>query len=474
MALEYLGELDLAQDDDQHKALSVQLRILQPAASGGTFGWRNSVAPDAVASNRRSFMRWWSFWLLMEEDPEFREIEFPKQVKGLVHEDRPLTETRMVLTDGSRSPLGFGHESKPPYTRRFVAARERDVESELAHAVADGLAWLAAHQSPDGSWRSDKFMEQCGSIGGDPCDGPGAGYTSIGVTGLALMAFLAEGNTGHRGRYRDQVASGLGWLISEQDRLKGLIGKPESISHVYNHAISTLAMCEAAAFTQAPTLRWSAKRAIDWITLARNPFGGWRYESPPTGEVDTSVTAWMAQAVKAAELAGLRIDMRNYEGTLNVIDQMTDPSTGRVGYDSPGSPSSRVRDVNDHFPPDGGEAMTAAGLLCRLLLGQSPTDEVVQAHARLLATKPPRSEELIADHYYWYYGSQAMWQMGGTSWEGWRAALDPIVIGTQRRDGDSKGSWDPVGPWGFSAGRVYSTAMVLLSLQSRWRLDRLH
>ena len=476
-ALDYLAELDVADDDDQHEGLWIQLEILLPAASSGTFGWRNAVVPGAIAANRRSVVRWWSFWLLMDENPEFREIEFPKQVKTLVHEERLLTETRLVLTDGSRTPVGFGHESKQPYTGRFIALEERASDSDLAAAVADGLAWLAAHQAPDGSWRCHKFTDQCGSIGDDPCDGTGESFNSIGVTGLALMAFMAEGHTTQRGRYRDVVASGLGWLISEQDRLKGLIGQRESITHVYNHAIATMALCEAAAFTEAPTLRWSAKRAIDWITLARNPFGGWRYESPPNGEVDTSVTAWMVQAVKAAELAGLRVDFRNYEGALNLIDQMTDPSTGRVGYDSPGSYSSRVKDVNDHFPHDGGESMTAAGLLCRLLLGQSPSDDVLVAHARLLAAKPPTPEPLIADHYYWYYGSQAMWQMGEADgepdwWQGWRAALDRVLIYSQRRDGDRRGSWDPIGPWGFSAGRVYSTAMALLSLQSRWRLDR--
>ena len=477
-ALEVLAQLDLADDDDQHKGLAIQLKILLPAASKGSFGWSNSVAPEAVISNRRSVMRWWSFWLLMEENPEFREIEFPKQVKTLVHEDRLLSETRLVLTDGSRSPLGFGHESKAPYTSRLVAAEERIAESELAVAVADGLAWLAAHQSPDGSWSSHKFTDQCGSIGSDPCDGPGDRSTSVGVTGLALMAFLAEGNTTHRGRYRDEVASGLGWLISEQDPLKGLFGKRQNVTHIYNHAIATLALCEAAAFTEAPTLRWSAKRAIDWITLARNPFGGWRYESPPTGDNDTSVTAWMVQAVKAAELAGLRIDMRNYEGALTVIVTMTDPSTGRVGYDSPGSYSSRVTGINDQYQPEAGEAMTAAGLLSRLLLGQSPAEEFVQAHAMLLVAKPPEWGEFVVDYYYWFYGSQAMWQMGDGEeaywWTSWRVALDRVLINSQRQDGDSRGSWDPVGAWGFSAGRVYSTAMALLSLQSRWRLDRLH
>ena len=48
--------------------------------------------------------------------------------------------------------------------------------------------------------------------------------------------------------------------------------------------------------------------------------------------------------------------------------------------------------------------------------------------------------------YYWYYGSYAMYQMGGSKyWEPWNKAMKKAVVDSQRRDGDEKGSWDPVG-----------------------------
>ena len=32
---------------------------------------------------------------------------------------------------------------------------------------------------------------------------------------------------------------------------------------------------------------------------------------------------------------------------------------------------------------------------------------------------------------------------------------------SQREEGSSEGSWDPIGPWGHAGGRVYSTAVML-------------
>ena len=74
--------------------------------------------------------------------------------------------------------------------------------------------------------------------------------------------------------------------------------------------------------------------------------------------------------------------------------------------------------------------------------------------------------------YYWYYGTYAMYQMGGRHWRDWSRALEPVLLESQRRDGDFAGSWDPVGPWGFSGGRVYSTALMALCLQVQHRYSR--
>ena len=35
---------------------------------------------------------------------------------------------------------------------------------------------------------------------------------------------------------------------------------------------------------------------------------------------------------------------------------------------------------------------------------------------------------------------------------------------SQRMDGSSKGSWDPIGPWGYVGGRVYSTSLMAMTL----------
>jgi hypothetical protein len=93
---------------------------------------------------------------------------------------------------------------------------------------------------------------------------------------------------------------------------------------------------------------------------------------------------------------------------------------------------------------------------------------------RLLANKPRWDEQAgTIDHYYWYYGSYALFQVGGRAWIEWSKALEVAVVGAQRRDGNFAGSWDPVGVWGEDGGRVYSTAMLALTVQAYYRYARL-
>jgi len=76
---------------------------------------------------------------------------------------------------------------------------------------------------------------------------------------------------------------------------------------------------------------------------------------------------------------------------------------------------------------------------------------------------------------YWYYGTLAMFQVGGPGWRTWSEALTAAALPSQRRDGDAcgmLGSWDPVDPWGPDGGRVYATALMALSLQVVTRYAR--
>jgi hypothetical protein len=99
---------------------------------------------------------------------------------------------------------------------------------------------------------------------------------------------------------------------------------------------------------------------------------------------------------------------------------------------------------------------------------------VLEKGARLLAAKPPCWNEGAGtiDYYYWYYGSYAMYQMGGNHWKIWKEEMVRAVLNHQVREGCEKGSWDPkLDPWGNQGGRVYSTALLVLCLEAFYRYD---
>jgi hypothetical protein len=78
----------------------------------------------------------------------------------------------------------------------------------------------------------------------EPCTGPGRAMHDVGATGLALLAYLGDGNTLRVGPYREQVKKGVAWLRQQQQE-SGLIGESSGHAYMYNHGIATTAMVEA-------------------------------------------------------------------------------------------------------------------------------------------------------------------------------------------------------------------------------------
>ena len=95
----------------------------------------------------------------------------------------------------------------------------------------------------------------------DPCTGPGDDLHDVGITGLALLAFLGDGNTLGRGRYRDVVSRGVYWLRSQQDVDNGLIGEAIGHTFLYDHAIASLALGEAYYFSRSVLLKGTVQSA---------------------------------------------------------------------------------------------------------------------------------------------------------------------------------------------------------------------
>lgn len=346
----------------------------------------------------------------------------------------------------------------------------RGAPADTRRAVDAGLDWLARHQETDGSWSSAGFSRRCGET---VCTGPGDPTHDVGVTGLALLALLGAGHSADLGRYRAVVRSGLDWLVSMQDRGSGCIGKVNGhSSFLYDHAVAAQALVEGYGLSHREDLREPAQAAVDFVHFTRNSNSAWRYSYPPSGSSDTSVTGWMVAVLATARDLGLDVDPAALAGAHRFALEMTAGDTGRTGYNLQGGFSSREPGMNKIWSETRTEAMTATALRIRLACGDSPASDLLKKSALLVTALPPRWEPGTGriDFYFWFQGSYAMRGMGGAFWKGWEPAMREVIVGSQRRAGGSRGSWDPEhGPWGHRGGRIYSTSLMLLCLESYYR-----
>jgi len=113
-----------------------------------------------------------------------------------------------------------------------------------------------------------------------------------------------------------------------------------------------------------------------------------------------------------------------------------------------------------------------------MFMGTAANDQILISGADSLKTSPPKWQDTNGrrDFYYLYYGTLAMFQMGGDRWTKWNEALKPVLVNNQCKGGpmdgtvnDKDGSWDPYGGSGKSGGRVFQTAVGALTLEVYYR-----
>jgi len=350
--------------------------------------------------------------------------------------------------------------------------RSRGESRSTRAAVSNALAFLARYQDDDGKWDCDEFTKH--DPRGEKTGGAGGALYDVGVTSLALLAFLGDGHT-DRGSERDNpyalnVRRGLRYLMNQQDD-KGCFGSRASQHFMYNTALATAAMCEAYSMTRNPRYKEPAARAVRYLLDAQNPFLGWRYE-PRGGENDTSVTGWCVYALERARRAGL-IDGKEWKESMSGarawVEKVTDAEFGQTGYNLAGGTPARPEAQMRAFPAERSQAMTASGIVTRITAGESArSSESIRKGLKLIGDLPPRwrPQRGDTDLYYWFWGTRACYLVGGPDWKAWNKALQDAVLDKQYVRGAKAGSWDPVGPWGGDGGRVYSTAILTLALQT--------
>ena len=383
--------------------------------------------------------------------PTLPRVEFAPKLDAL---PTPLPAIRLpepgpALALASVPPdLSASFALRPPEVRKELVKAMGGTDASEA-AVERGLAWLVAHQGPEGNWSLDDLHCR-----GHRCDSPGSSRVDPAATGLALMALLGAGNSPEQGTHSAAVKRGVAWLVAHQ-RPDGGLCEPGG-SQMYGHALAAIPLCEALGMGADPALREPAARAIRFIVEAQDPAtGGWRYN--PRGGGDTSVFGWQLMALKSAEMAGLPVPAETYRLANRWLDSVvTGPHRQLYAY----QPHGEVR-----------VSMTAEALLCRQYLGAARSDASMVEGGHFLRANPPKWD---ARHSYsWYYATQVLYHLRGDDWAAWNGTLREMLVSAQVKDGPAAGSWHPHQPssdkWGDAGGRVYETAISLLMLEVYYR-----
>jgi hypothetical protein len=252
---------------------------------------------------------------------------------------------------------------------------------------------------------------------------------------------------------------------------------------MYEHGMATFALAEACAVARAsqqepdPRYLTAVRKAVGFLERTQHRDGGWRYTLNPGEGSDTSVTGWQVLALKAAREAGIPLGDDLLRKIRRFFQNLEVGQDGRTGY------ASRF---------GGTDATTGVGVLAHVFLLGDPDCDLVHKAVPYLASqaesrwRPGASGRVPAlmpavfnldptcNYYDWYNCTLAVYMAdgpGGTHWQRWNSTVRDRVIALQRpaNSGCERGSWPCLDPYSLSGGRIYSTALAVLTLEVYYR-----
>ena len=312
-------------------------------------------------------------------------------------------------------------------------------------AVDKALAWLAKVQKPDGSWK-------------------GAG-NDVACTGMALLVFLAHGETPLSETYGTTVQNAMKWLSTAMMNTKpgGICG-----GRAYSHGIATYALSEAYGMTRIPFLRSAMDKGLERIIKGQQSTGGFDYHYKGAGQVakwDLSVGGWQFQALKAGYAAGSTTPGL-YPAIEKSISYLQNEAYAnkKFGYSKPGT----------------GGNMTGVGTVALQLMGardsaqarggvETIAAERLAKYRSILVGKADWKTSAGGSIYGWYYDTQAMFNVQGKEWREWQAVFEKVLVTNQ----NPEGYWEVEKGPGMSntddGGRILSTCWCVLQLEVYYR-----
>ncbi|MEI6233331.1 MAG: prenyltransferase/squalene oxidase repeat-containing protein [Planctomycetota bacterium] len=336
-------------------------------------------------------------------------------------------------------------------------------------AINNGLLAMSRYQMTDGGWPVSLFPAN------NPLNNTAEfAWGRVGVSSLVLLAYFGDGHIWLRdgvtiqSPHSENTRRGVRYLVSLQDTETGRFGGADK-HFMYNHAMATLAICEAAALTGNSDLNACATKGVEYIIKTQTERGGWDYYGHVTSDIDDiSVSAWQVQALAAAREAGIAVPNATFEKALQFFTKLTKGERGIYNFQN---------DDGQFVPARSGMVLTI-----RQLLGDSPSNPDIRTLAsKLVSAVPvikstwgrgwnPNNKDAIErskfDPYMMYFCTYGMFFVGGTEWNEWNAKGCKAILDMQ----DTDGSWRSNDTYSMQGGTLYSTALSVLALQAHHRI----
>ncbi|MCM8529876.1 MAG: hypothetical protein NE330_01840 [Lentisphaeraceae bacterium] len=366
------------------------------------------------------------------------------------NDEAPSTDDDSMVesvSDVTVSPSAFA--SPNVYGGRSAAGRASSVSKFGGSKVGQqslmkALLWLQKVQNADGSWGKKK---------------------RTGITGLALLTFLAHGETHLSKQFGLTVKKAIQWLTYD----KAMTGKGHE---GYALAIKAYALSEAYAMTGISIIAPQMNLCMKYIIDNQQDAGSFDYNyNKSTDRQDLSLAGWHYQAMKAAYGAGCEVDglteaiqksiqwLKKSGGSQKSFTYVT------VGNDFDGAKIERQK------------SMRAVGSLCLQLFGEGNCAEIKDDLVKI-ATEDLETLTWQPKHqfslYGWYYATQAMFQHGGPSWKKWNNKFQKLLITNQHQEGyweyPKIANFIPQYLGSVTAERVYATTLASLMLTVYYHL----
>jgi|MDTC01.1.fsa_nt_gb hypothetical protein len=338
--------------------------------------------------------------------------------------DRRAFLLRSGAALGAPFLLGGGVATAVEASKVKEKTAEELITGPTQQAIDKGLRFLANRQINRGA---DK-----GAFGNSGFGG------SVGISGIAGLAFMSEGSTPGIGRFGKQVDACCDFVTKNTQRTGYIARGANAAGNMYGHGFASLFLTQAYGMSRRKEIGDKLRLAIRLTLSSQNPQGGWRYRPDPV-DADLSVTVCQIMALRAARDAGINVPDPAREKCIEYVRK-----------------SQVARDGGFRYTLNGGHttfALTAAGVVSLFSAGIYDGPQIEKGLNYL-----KRNRARAEGHYFFYghyYAVQAMWHAGGQWWNDWYPSVRDMLLKRQQANGS----------WNSNYSDEFGTAMACIILQ---------